>query len=158
MTWLIASIIFFVFKWDEWRDTAPVSYSPRHQRRGSPLGRRPPWPACLSTWVSARLPRSETADRHWSRRHPRGRHSAIFHAACSSEARVLTSGSAWIGINLTCWIRIRIQILNADPDPGEQKWPTKTGKSKDFSCFEVLDVLFGGLNASPVACVSFVEA
>jgi hypothetical protein len=29
------------------------------------------------------------------------------------------SGSAWIRINLSCWIRIRIQI--ADPDPGGQK-------------------------------------
>ncbi len=33
------------------------------------------------------------------------------------------SGSAWIRINLSCWIRIRIQI--ADPDPGGQKLPTK---------------------------------
>ncbi len=36
-------------------------------------------------------------------------------------------GSAWIRINLNCWIRIRIRIqINADPDPdpGEQKLPT----------------------------------
>jgi hypothetical protein len=32
---------------------------------------------------------------------------------------VSRSGSAWIRINLMCWIRIRIQI--ADPDPGGQK-------------------------------------
>ncbi len=29
-------------------------------------------------------------------------------------------------------------------------------KSKEFSCFEVLDVLFWGLRASPVACASFM--
>ncbi len=27
-------------------------------------------------------------------------------------------GSAWIRINLSCWIRIRIRIQIADPDPG----------------------------------------
>ncbi len=43
------------------------------------------------------------------------------------------SRSAWIRINLSCWIRIRIQI--ADPDPGGQKWPTKVEKSPEFSCF-----------------------
>jgi hypothetical protein len=42
--------------------------------------------------------------------------------------------------NLSCWIRIRIQI--ADPDPGGQKLPTKIEKSTEFSCFEVLDALF----------------
>ncbi len=61
-----------------------------------------------------------------------------------------------IRINLSCWIRIRIQI--ADPDPVGQKWPTKIEKSTEFSCFEVLDVLFWGLKASPVAWVSFMEA
>jgi hypothetical protein len=37
------------------------------------------------------------------------------------------SGSAWIRINLSCWIRIRIriQIADPDPDPGGQKLPTK---------------------------------
>jgi hypothetical protein len=45
-----------------------------------------------------------------------------------------------IRINLSCWIRIRIQTL--DPDPGGQKLPTKIEKRKEFSCFEVLDVLF----------------
>ncbi len=70
------------------------------------------------------------------------------------------SGSAWIRINLICWIRIRIRIQIADPDPdlGGQKWPTKIGKSTEFSCFEVLDVLFWGLEASPVAWASFMEA
>jgi hypothetical protein len=31
------------------------------------------------------------------------------------------SGSAWIRINLSCWIRIRIQIADPGPDPGGQK-------------------------------------
>jgi hypothetical protein len=31
------------------------------------------------------------------------------------------SGSAWIRINLSCWIRIRIQIADPDLDPGGQK-------------------------------------
>jgi hypothetical protein len=31
-------------------------------------------------------------------------------------------------------------------------------KSKEFSCFEVLDVLFRGLKASPVAYASFMKA
>jgi hypothetical protein len=31
------------------------------------------------------------------------------------------SGSAWIRINLSCWIRIRIQIADPVPDPGGQK-------------------------------------
>jgi hypothetical protein len=66
------------------------------------------------------------------------------------------SGSALIRINLSCWIRIR--NLNADPDPGGKKLPTKIEKSTEFSCFEVLDVLFGGLKASPVAWASFMEA
>ncbi len=47
------------------------------------------------------------------------------------------SVSAWIRINLSCWIRIRlrIQIADSDPDPGGQKWPTKIEKSPEFSCF-----------------------
>ncbi len=51
------------------------------------------------------------------------------------------------------WIRTR----NPDPDPesGGQKWPTKIEKSYEISCFEVLDVLFWGLKASPVAWTSF---
>ncbi len=68
------------------------------------------------------------------------------------------SGSAWIRINLSCWIRIRIQIADPDPDPGGQKWPTKMEKSTEFSYSEVLDVLFWGLKASPVAWASFMEA
>jgi hypothetical protein len=65
-----------------------------------------------------------------------------------------------IRINLLCWIRIliRIQIADPDPDPEGQKWPKKIEKSTEFSCFEVLDVLFWGLKASPVAWASFMEA
>ncbi len=55
-------------------------------------------------------------------------------------------------------IRIRIRIQNADPEPGGQKLPTKIENSKGFPCFEVLDVLFWGLKASPVAWDSFREA
>ena len=51
----------------------------------------------------------------------------------------------WIRIQLSLWIRIR----NPDPDPGGR--PTKIGKSEEISCFEELDVLFGGLKASPAA-------
>jgi hypothetical protein len=43
------------------------------------------------------------------------------------------------------------------PDPGGQKRHTKIEKSKEFSCFEVLDVLFRGLKASPVFWASFRE-
>jgi hypothetical protein len=43
---------------------------------------------------------------------------------------------------LSCWIRIWIRILNTDPDAGWQKFPTKIEKRKEFSCSEVLDVLF----------------
>ncbi len=68
------------------------------------------------------------------------------------------SGSAWIRINLSCWIRIRIQIGDPDPDPGGQKWPTKIETSTEFSCFEVLDVHFWGLKASPVTWASFMGA
>jgi hypothetical protein len=63
-----------------------------------------------------------------------------------------------IRINLSCWIRIRIQIADPDPDPGGQKFSKKIEKSTEFSCFEVLDVLFWGLKASPVAWASFMEA
>jgi hypothetical protein len=38
------------------------------------------------------------------------------------------------------------------------KMTHKNRKSKEISCFEVLDVLFSGLKASPVAWTSFMEA
>jgi hypothetical protein len=54
----------------------------------------------------------------------------------------LTGFRIRIRINLSCWIRIRIQIADPDPDPGGQKCPTEIEKRTEFSCFEVLDVLF----------------
>jgi hypothetical protein len=57
-----------------------------------------------------------------------------------------------IGSGWGPWIRIRIH--NPDPDTGGQKWP---GCSK-ISSFEVLDVLFRGLKASPVAWTYFMAA
>jgi hypothetical protein len=72
------------------------------------------------------------------------------------------SGSAWIRINFSCWIRIWIRIQIADPDPGGEKLPTKIEKSPEFSCFLstgcsllraegfscILGVLYGGLGIS----------
>ncbi len=54
------------------------------------------------------------------------------------------SGSAWIRINLSCWIRIRIRNLNADPDPGGQKWPTKIEKRQNFHVLKCLMFSFEG--------------
>jgi hypothetical protein len=48
---------------------------------------------------------------------------------------------------LSCWIRIQ----ESKNDPQKKK------KSKEISCFELLDVLFLGLKASPVAWASFIE-
>jgi hypothetical protein len=48
-------------------------------------------------------------------------------------------------------------IRSADPDPGGQKLLTKKFFF-EISCFEVLDALFWGLKASPVAWTSFMEA
>jgi hypothetical protein len=47
----------------------------------------------------------------------------------------------WIRIRIKL-IQIRIQIADPDTDPGGQKRRTKIEKSTEFSCFEVLDVLF----------------
>ncbi len=52
----------------------------------------------------------------------------------------------------------RIQIADPDPDPGGEKWHKKIEKRTEFSSFEVLDVHFWGLKASPVAWASFMEA
>jgi hypothetical protein len=54
-------------------------------------------------------------------------------------------GSALI---LVGWIRIRIP--NADPDPRGQQCPPKIEISEKNFCFEVLDILFLGLKASPL--------
>jgi hypothetical protein len=50
---------------------------------------------------------------------------------------------------LVGWIRIRIPNADPNPDPGGQKMTLKYRKREE--CFEVLDVIFGGLKASPVA-------
>ncbi len=56
----------------------------------------------------------------------------------------------WIWIQWGPSICIRIRIRNPDPYPGGQKWPTNIEKLLNF-IFEILDVLFWGLKASPVA-------
>jgi hypothetical protein len=45
----------------------------------------------------------------------------VTEALCQSQGFGSRSGSAWIRINLSCWIRIRIRIQIADPDPGGPK-------------------------------------
>jgi hypothetical protein len=49
-------------------------------------------------------------------------------------------------------LRIRIRIQEG------KNYPKKIEKRPEFSSFEVLDVLFCGLKASPVAWASFLEA
>jgi hypothetical protein len=49
-------------------------------------------------------------------------------------------------------------MMDPFPDPGGQTLPTKLGKSKEFSCIEVPDVLFLGLKATPVASTAFLVA
>jgi hypothetical protein len=44
-----------------------------------------------------------------------------------------------------------------DPDLVGQKLTTKIEKSEQIEFFQVLDVLFYGLKASPVAWTSFIE-
>jgi hypothetical protein len=62
-----------------------------------------------------------------------------------------------------------IRVVDPDPHSSALIWVAGSGsrrakmtlkyrKSKEFSCFEVLDVLFWGLKASPVACAFFMEA
>jgi hypothetical protein len=57
------------------------------------------------------------------------------------------SGSAWIRINLSCWIRNSIQNADPDPDTGGQKLSTSAGcsllRAEGFFCN--LDVLYRGL-------------
>jgi hypothetical protein len=83
---------------------------------------------------------------------------------CPHQGVGSVSGSAWIRINLSCWIRIRIriQIADPDPDPGGQNWPKKIKKrnrififwsagcsllrAEGFSCS--LGVLYVGLEIS----------
>ncbi len=63
------------------------------------------------------------------------------------------SGSAliWVaGSESGCWVRNRIRIQEGKNYL--QVWK----KRKEFSCFEVLDVIFWRLKASPEACASFL--
>jgi hypothetical protein len=62
----------------------------------------------------------------------------------------------WIRIQSGQWIRIRIRY--PDPDPGGQKWPTKSRKIFNNSWFEVLDGLFWELKAPSVTLTYFMEA
>ncbi len=48
-------------------------------------------------------------------------------------------------------MRIRIDFVWLDPDLWEQKRPTKIEKNNEISSLKVLDVLFWGLKAFPVA-------
>jgi hypothetical protein len=48
-------------------------------------------------------------------------------------------------------------VVDVAPVPGGWKWPTKIEKSLKLSRFEVLDVHFWGLKASPAAKTSFME-
>jgi hypothetical protein len=60
---------------------------------------------------------------------------------CKTNARVPNKfitispfqGGLRIRINLSCWIRIRIQIAEPDPDSGRQKWPTKIEIVQNFN-------------------------
>ncbi len=74
-------------------------------------------------------------------------------AALLSQVNSLFPRIPWAGL----WIRIRIN-LSCLIRIQEGKNDYKYRKSKEFSCFEVLDVLLWGLKASPVACASFMEA
>jgi hypothetical protein len=49
----------------------------------------------------------------------------LIQKGCGSGSR-----SAWIRINLSCWIRIR--MLNEDLDPGGQRLPTNREKGCSF--------------------------
>ncbi len=46
------------------------------------------------------------------------------------------------------WIRIRI----GNPDPGPERQKLLREESEEISCFEVLDVLFGGEGAGGISC------
>jgi hypothetical protein len=47
---------------------------------------------------------------------------------------------------------------SVDPDSGKAKMDHKKTKNEEFSCFELLDVLFGGLGVSPVCNLKAPEA
>ncbi len=55
---------------------------------------------------------------------------------------------AWSGSAFKLRMRIRIQIADPDKDLGGEKWNKIFLKKPEFSCFEVLDVIYGGLGIS----------
>jgi hypothetical protein len=80
-----------------------------------------------------------------------------------------TIGVVWFSVRFFCFIFLynykcclftrrifHVQTLFRHPDPGGEKWPQKIEKRTEFSSFEVLDVHFWGLMASPVAWASFM--
>jgi hypothetical protein len=72
-------------------------------------------------------------------------------------SRILNTGlqTAVIRYGSAC-ICIEFGRLEPDLVPCGQNYPSKG--SKEMKCFEVLDVLFGGLETSHVAWTSFMEA
>jgi hypothetical protein len=123
-----------------------------HRCCGCHSHRRPSWHRCAGrgwAWKSVSLGDPGSASLR--------KGCALYAVFNLSFTRVFGSGSAWIRINLICWIRIRIKI--ADPNTGGQKWPTKIKKNpiifmflstgcshlraEGFSCS--LGVLYGGL-------------
>ncbi len=65
------------------------------------------------------------------------------------------------GFRIRIRMRIRIQqlkLMRIHAEGRRAKMTQKIEKRTEFSSFEVLDVLFRGLMASPVAWASFMEA
>ncbi len=76
-------------------------------------------------------------------------HSAIFSLRNTVP---LESSSSSAAVHCSVPVVSGFNLRSVDPvsDPGGPKWPTKKGrKSKEMSCFEVMDVLFWALEASP---------
>jgi hypothetical protein len=49
-------------------------------------------------------------------------------------------------------------LILVGPDPEGKNDPQKYKKNEEISCFEMLNIHFGGLKASPAVCTSFMEA
>ncbi len=50
-----------------------------------------------------------------------------------------------------------IEKADPDSDPGGQKWCTEKEIYKEIFCFEVQDILFQGLEVSPIPRISLME-
>ncbi len=61
-------------------------------------------------------------------------------------------------IHITPVFRIGSGFNQVDGSGSGSRRSKITKKNKEISCFEVLDILFSGLKASPVAKTSFMEA